>query len=88
MAAIYKFLATEITLSTSANNVGGQKLIRLLNENITTNHLMTQKDSGGNTVCTFSIKAGGELVVEKGLTDTFQVDSGTDVLAVPVAYRN
>jgi hypothetical protein len=81
MSVIYKFLGTEISIG-SANTVANSKLVRVTGDSA--NQVLTI----ANTTATYAnvtILAGEILVIEKATTDTLQ---GTNLKAVPVAYRN
>ena len=89
MPSIYKFLDSEITLSATANTVNLGTLIRLCHDGAGhTSHVITQKYANNTTVATFTILAQGEMIIEKKSTDTLIVDSGTDVTANRIAYKN
>jgi hypothetical protein len=89
MAEVFKFLNTQITLPATANTVYGQKLVRLTGSAaVGTNRTVTQKDANSVTLSSFILLGQTSVVVEKAASDTLQIDTGTDVLAVPVAYRN
>lgn len=89
MPSIYKFLDSEITLSATANTVNLGTLIRLCHDGAgSTSHVITQKYANNATIATFTILAQGEMIIEKKSTDTLIVDSGTDVTANRIAYKN
>jgi hypothetical protein len=88
MSATYKFLGSEITLPASANTVSNTGLVRLTNSNTATAHVITQKFANTVTKAVFSVLAQSEVTVVKLVDDTLQVDAGSDVKAVGVAYTN
>jgi hypothetical protein len=51
-------------------------------------HLITIADGIGSNIGTFTMLNNSEIVIEKKITDTLQVNSGSDVRAVSVAYKN
>jgi hypothetical protein len=54
----------------------------------TQEHLITIGNGAGSNIGTFTVINNSELILEKHRTDTLQVDSGTDVRVVSIAYRN
>ena len=90
MSAVLKVLGIERSCNTQANTYGGSPLVRLTHKAAsTTVHLITCKDSGGNTLWTCSIVGGGDITVVKNPTDTLESDdTSTTIGAVAVAYRN
>lgn len=92
MASVLKVLGVERYCNTQANTYGNSPLVRITHVNsVSTAHLITCKDSGGNTLWTCTIGGGQEIIVVKNPTDTLQSDDsspGNTVAAVQVAYRN
>ena len=89
MPSIYKFLDSKITLSATANTVNLGTLIRLCHDGAgSTSHVITQKYANGATYATFTILAQSEMLIEKQATDTLVVNSGSDVTANQIAYKN
>jgi hypothetical protein len=91
MSIIYKFLGSEITLSSvTANTIGGATLVRLVHANTTgSGHVITQKYANGGTKAAFTmIYPTGDFAIQKASDDTLTVDAGTDVKAVAIAYTN
>ena len=78
---------SEINLSTTANTVNSASLVRLLNTNATTARVVTKKDGSGTTLGTITIQFGQDMIIYKNPSDTIQVDTGTDVKAVSIAFR-
>lgn len=87
MADIYKFLSSEITLNGTANTINGANLVRLVNM-VNQHHHITQTYANGATKCTFVIIMDSSMIVEKAADEGFKVDSGSDVLANWIAYRD
>lgn len=88
---MYKFLGSEITLSSStANTISNSNLVRIVHANTSAgSHVITQKWANGTTKATFTIiYPTGDFIVQKLPDDTLTVDAGTDVRAVPVAFTN
>jgi hypothetical protein len=82
MSAVYKFLGTEIAI-TSANNVSSAKLVRIVN---TTNAITVL--TVANTTATYgntTVAPNEVLTLEKAPTDTV---AGASLRAAPIAYRN
>jgi len=89
MPSIYKFLNGQITLNATANTINSGTLIRLCHEGTgSTSHTITQKYANGATYATFTILAQSEMLIEKQATDTLIVNSGSDVTANRIAYKN
>lgn len=84
-----KLLSTETTLSSTANTtVNNAALIRLVNTNTTTSYLITLADGAGSNTGNVTILPSAELILEKDRTETVQVNTGTDVKAVSIAYNH
>jgi hypothetical protein len=82
MSAVYKFLGTEVSLST-ANTVGANKLVRVFNSNNSVTILTI-----ANTTATYAnttLAAYESMTVAKDTTDTL---FGVNLRATAVAYRN
>jgi hypothetical protein len=82
MSVVFKFIGTELSLST-ANTVGANKLVRVTNANNTITVLAI-----ANTTATYanvSLTPYESVTVVKETTDTV---SGVNLRAVAVAYRN
>ena len=85
---LIKVLGIEQILSTTSNTtVNGAVVVRLVHTG-TQEHLITIGDGAGTNIGTFTLLNNSELMLEKKSTDTLLVDSGSDVLAVSVAYKN
>ena len=83
---LIKLLASEGNLS-SASNVNKATVVRLFN-NHSTNLIITQKDSDGNTIGTFTADNGKIVFLEKGATDTIESGSNGDkIKVVKIAYN-
>jgi hypothetical protein len=89
MPSIYKFFDQEITLNATPNDINSGTLIRLCHDGGgSTSHLITQKYANGATYATFTILAQSETIIEKQATDKLVVDTGSDVTANRIAYKN
>lgn len=83
-----KVTGSETVCNTTAQAYGGKKVIRLFNTTAGT-VLVTRKDSGNNTIGTFTMNANTIVAVEKSSTDTLQTNNATTgVLAAPIAFGN
>mgnify|MGYP006279558513 CR=1 FL=1 len=80
---IYKFLTQEIDIS-SANNVGGNQVIRVINLGASNNIMLVQY-ANGTTYASGSVLGKSEIVVIKNPTDLLV---GTGMYASAVAYKN
>jgi hypothetical protein len=84
-----KILSTEVTLSASANTtVNNAGLVRLVNNNTTTSYVITIADGAGTNTGNVTILPTTEMILEKERTETIQVNAGTDVKAVVIAYNH
>lgn len=81
---IIDLLGSEGNLA-SASNVGGAKVVRVLN-NKTSVQVITLKNVGGTTLGTITLAAGEIVIMEKGHTDT--LTGAATSLAVGVAYKS
>ena len=88
MELLIKVLANEFILSASANTTVNNAVVVRLVHTGTQEHLITIGDGAGSNVVSFSLLNNSELILEKDRTDTLQVDSGTDVKVVSIAYKN
>ena len=88
MELLIKVLADEFPLSASSNTtVNNAVVVRLVHIG-SQEHLITIGDGAGSNIGTFTLLNNSELILEKERTDTLQVDSGTDVRVVSIAYKN
>ncbi len=81
---VLRLLGSEAGLA-SASNVGGAKLVRVLN-NKTSVQVITQKAAGGTTLATVTMAAGEIAYIAKASSDT--LTGAATSLAVSVAYAN
>jgi len=77
----------QIISSTSNTTVNNAVVVRLVHIGAQ-EHLITIADSAGTNIGTITILNNSEMMLEKRTTDTLQVDAGSDVKAVSVAYKN
>jgi len=85
---LIKVLANEFPLSASSNTtVNNAVVVRLVHIGAQ-EHVITIADGAGSNVGTFTMLNNSELILEKERTETLQVDAGTDILAVSIAYKN
>ena len=87
MATICKFLSTEVTLSGTANTIYGGSLIRLINT-VNQHHHITQTYANGATKYVFTIPMDTHMIIEKASDEGLKVDTGSDVYANWIAYRD
>jgi len=73
-------LAAEADL-TSASNVGNATLVRLYNGHSAVS-VITRKDSGGNTIGSFTVTVGAVEVIQKDATDTLTASAGGSSIKV------
>jgi hypothetical protein len=83
-----KVIGSETVCNTTPQAYSGNKLIRLFNTTAGT-VLVTRKDSGNNTIGTFTMNANSIVAAVKLSTDTLQTNNATTgVLAAPIAFGN
>lgn len=85
---VIKLLASEAICNSTPNSFGGNRLVRIISRETTTVSLVTHKTASGQTVGTISILPQSELIIEKTSSDTLESNNASNVLAVPVAYKN
>ena len=85
---LIKVLENEFTLSESSNTTVNTAVVVRLVHTGTQEHIITIGDGAGSNIGTFTMLNNSELILEKHKTDTLQVDSGTDVKVVSIAYKN
>ncbi len=85
---LIKVLANEITLSSSSNTTVNNAVVVKLTHVGSQEHIITIADGAGTNIGTVTLLNNSELILEKERTDTLQVNSGTDVKAVSIAYKN
>ena len=88
MELLINILQNELILSASANTTVNSAVVVRLVHTGTQEHLITIGNGAGSNIGTFTILNNSELILEKHRTDTLQVDSGTDVRVVSIAYKN
>ena len=85
---LIKVLTNEIILNASSNTTVNNAVVVRLVHTGSQEHLITIADGIGSNIGTFTMLNNSEIVIEKKITDTLQVDSGSDVKAVSIAYKN
>ena len=85
---LIKILDNEFSLSASSNTTVNNAVVVRLAHVGSQEHLITIADGAGSNIGSFTLLDNSELILEKRKTDTLQVDSGTDVKVVSVAYKN
>ena len=85
---LIRVLAQEQILSSTSNTtVNNAVVVRLVHIGAQ-EHIITIADDAGTNIGTITILNNSEMMLEKRTTDTLQVDAGSDVKAVSVAYKN
>ena len=88
MELLIKVLGNEFTLSASSNTtVNTAVVVRLVHVGAQ-EHVITIGDGAGSNIGTFTMLNNSEVILEKDRTDTLQVDTGSDIRVVAVAYKN
>jgi hypothetical protein len=59
-----------------------------VNNNTTTSYVITIADGAGTNTGNVTILPTTEMILEKERTETIQVNAGTDVKAVVIAYNH
>lgn len=84
---VIKVIGNEITLSATPNTVNSAKLVRIVNANTTTKHVITVANGGGN-IATLSVAPFDSVALVKNPSDTIRVDTGSDVTAGAISFAN
>jgi hypothetical protein len=85
---LIRVLGNESILSSSSNTtVNNAVVVRCVHIG-SQEHKITIADGVGSNVGTITMLNNSEIILEKKRTETLQVDSGTDILVAPVAYKN
>ena len=85
---LVKVLSNEITLSSTSNTtVNNAVVVRLVHVGAQ-EHIVYIADGAGSNIGQFTLLNNSEIILEKERTDTLQIDTGTDVKAVSIAYKN
>jgi len=85
---LIKILANEFPLSASSNTTVNNAVVVRLVHTGSQEHTITIGDGAGSNIGKFTMLNNYELILEKERTDTLQVNAGSDVLAVSIAYKN
>lgn len=85
---VIKLLASEAACNSTPSTFSGSRLVRIISKETSTVSLVTHKTGAGATIGTISILPQTELIIEKAATDTLESNNASNVLAVPVAYKN
>lgn len=80
---IIKPLGDEISINSTANNVGANKVIRVVNSG-TANTVLLFKYANGTQYGSTTVLGNSEIIIVKEPTD---VIIGSSMLATPVAYK-
>ena len=85
---LVKVLSNEITLSSTSNTtVNNAVVVRLVHVG-SQEHIVYIADGAGSNIGQFTMLNNSEIILEKERTDTLQIDTGTDIKAVSIAYKN
>ena len=85
---LVKVLSNEITLSSTSNTtVNNAVVVRLVHVG-SQEHIVYIADEAGSNIGQFTMLNNSEIILEKERTDTLQIDTGTDIKAVSIAYKN
>ncbi len=85
--AIYKPVANEVSVNSTATTLGGLQLFRVLNIS-TANAVLIFANTGGQ-YGNLTINSGQEVVVWKNYSDTLAANTAANSFAiVPIANRN
>jgi hypothetical protein len=80
---IYKLLGNEIDINSTANNVGSNKVIRVVNSG-TGNTVLLVKYANGTQYASTTVLANSEIVILKEPSD---IIVGSNMRATAVAYK-
>ena len=85
---LIRVLGNESILSSSSNTTVNDAVVVRCVHIGSQEHKITIADGVGSNVGTITMLNNSEMILEKKRTETLQVDSGTDILVTPVAYKN
>lgn len=81
---IYKLLTQEIDINSTANNIGGNQIVRVVNVS-NANTVLLQKYANGATYASASVRGNSEIIITKSPTDLL---IGAGQFATAIAYKN
>jgi hypothetical protein len=81
---IYKLLTQEINIGSTANNIGGNPIVRVVNLT-NSNTVLLQQYANGVTYASASVRGNSEIVIVKDPTDLLL---GSGQYATAIAYKN
>ena len=85
---LIRTLGTEVVLSSSANTtVNNAVVVRLVHIG-SQEHVITIQNGASTNIANITMLNNSELIIEKDRDHALLVDSGTDVKAVSIAYKN
>jgi len=85
---LIKVLGNEFPLRASSNTTVNNAVVVRLVHTGAQEHKIIIADGAGSNVGTFTMLNNSEIILEKKITETLQLDAGSDVLAVSIAYKN
>jgi len=85
---LIRVLANQIVVPAASNTTVNNAVVVRIAHVGSQEHIITIANGAGTNIGTITILNNSELMLEKKATDTIQVDGGSDVLAVSVAYKN
>jgi hypothetical protein len=80
---IYKLLGDEVNINSTANNVGSNRLVRVVNAG-TGNTVLLVRYANGTQYASTTVLANSEIVILKDSTDLIV---GSNMFATAVAYK-
>ena len=88
MELLIRTLGTEVVLSSSVNTTVNNAVVVRLVHTGTQEHVITIQNGANTNIANITMLNNSELIIEKDRDHALLVDSGTDVKAVSIAYKN
>jgi len=88
MELLISLVGTEVVLSPTSNTTVNNAVVVRLVHTGSQEHVITIQDSTGTNIANITMLNNSEMIIEKHRDHALLVDSGADVRAVPIAYKN
>lgn len=85
---LISLVGTEVVLSPTSNTTVNNAVVVRLVHTGSQEHVITIQDSTGTNIANITMLNNSEMIIEKHRDHALLVDSGADVRAVPIAYKN
>lgn len=88
MELLISLVGTEVVLSPTSNTTVNNAVVVRLVHTGSQEHVITIQDSTTTNIANITMLNNSEMIIEKHRDHALLVDSGADVRAVPIAYKN